>query len=941
MGAGTVTPTEAGMGPSVVGIAASIGAKIRDAAQEAKEEREKAKEKGMEPKKGSLFKSALRNKFNPIKSKKAKAQWSKQFDWNKKSADTAQQVKTPSETGGADGKAKLKEFIAGGFTAIIKDTTAMRAKMDGIQALSSANLEQATRTTGSLTMIKESVDAQTEIRRKALEDAKFARAERRLERTKDSAGVVGTKGPGGSEEQQPGQGGDDGGGGWLDKLLTGLGFADLISNFLPKGGFGAIINKINPFKGPTTKGGKPITGTRPVRPTGGARVTTSGGQALKGASNLKNVRNLPGMKTGILSAIFAAFEFKDRKDQGQTNTQAAIGTTGSTLGGLGGAIAGGKAGAAAGAAIGAAIGAPFAGVGAAPGAAIGATIGGIAGSILGGFGGSWAGGKLADTATGVDKDITKSLGPNESQTSLADQSGGLGSFSEGGIVPLNRGGIVDNPTRTMLFPGDKVIPLNRSAGKNLLEEGSGDLPFKAQAAMILGVSTAFLGKGMGGSAADSVAQEIRKASKGVGIANLTFTSSLGGGQFRALAPDQAAENFMEKLFDKVALFNIKLDGSGGSGGGGNNTTPPGADLTGTGVTREVDLAANTHSDVGFTPNQQFGDRGGRHKGSDIGTSGQKGYYVGMRKKGKVVHNSYQADGAGHWVGIDVGGGVEYRFMHLAHPSPLKVGSEYNGETIGEIGNTGRSFGEHLHFEKLVNGVHVDPKEDAKALLDIGKGLNRQFDPSNNTTVVTAPSSEDPGTSTTPKVEKEASDGMWGPAWLPWNAKKGIDKARKGLTLGGNAFGYEARHANVTDPEMRRMMGLSPLQRSAGGSTPINKIRVKTTGRNKTKSYQRWDGTQWLTGTGADAQKYKSLYDAQQKAGSSLGKVAAPPQKKPAPATRPAASPQQQPQAAAVVMPPTQNVGKKTADASGSFGSSIPSAKTGAGGFADFLYPDLV
>ena len=100
MAAGTSTPTEAGGGKSVLGIAAGIGAKIRDAAEEAKQEREKAQEKGMETKKGSLFKSALGNKFNPVKSNKAKAQWAKQFDWNKKSPDTAQEVKTPSDTGG-------------------------------------------------------------------------------------------------------------------------------------------------------------------------------------------------------------------------------------------------------------------------------------------------------------------------------------------------------------------------------------------------------------------------------------------------------------------------------------------------------------------------------------------------------------------------------------------------------------------------------------------------------------------------------------------------------------------------------------------------------------------------------------------------------------------------------------------------------------------------
>ena len=46
--------------------------------------------------------------------------------------------------------------------------------------------------------------------------------------------------------------------------------------------------------------------------------------------------------------------------------------------------------------------------------------------------------------------------------------------------------------------------------------------------------------------------------------------------------------------------------------------------------------------------------------------------------------------------------------------------------------------------------------------------------------------------------------------------------------------------------------------------PINTVRVKTAGRGGSqKSYQRWDGKQWLTGTGKDAAKYKGLYNNQQ------------------------------------------------------------------------------
>ena len=97
---------------------------------------------------------------------------------------------------------------------------------------------------------------------------------------------------------------------------------------------------------------------------------------------------------GALQAAFAAMEFVDRKNQGQTNAQAGLGAAGSALGGQVGWMAGAKAGAL----LGGAIGAMFGGVGAAPGAAIGAILGGVAG----GFGGASLGGKLADDVSGVN-----------------------------------------------------------------------------------------------------------------------------------------------------------------------------------------------------------------------------------------------------------------------------------------------------------------------------------------------------------------------------------------------------------------------------------------------------------------------------------------------------------------------------------------------------------
>ena len=58
--------------------------------------------------------------------------------------------------------------------------------------------------------------------------------------------------------------------------------------------------------------------------------------------------------------------------------------------------------------------------------------------------------------------------------------------------------------------------------------------------------------------------------------------------------------------------------------------------------------------------------------------------------------------------------------------------------------------------------------------------------------------------------------------------------------------------------------LNATKAKEDAARPINTVRVKTAGRGGSqKSYQRWDGKQWVTGTGKDAAKYKGLYNNQQ------------------------------------------------------------------------------
>jgi hypothetical protein len=97
-------------------------------------------------------------------------------------------------------------------------------------------------------------------------------------------------------------------------------------------------------------------------------------------------------------------------------------------------------------------------------------------------------------------------------------------------------------------------------------------------------------------------------------------------------------------------------------------------------------------------------KGYSHQGQDLAAA--EGTPVVAPRGGIVQHVAYQAEGAGHYVILD-GEGEErdYAFMHLRTGS-IRVAEGQRlrtGQLIGEVGNTGRSFGAHLHFEVWEGG----------------------------------------------------------------------------------------------------------------------------------------------------------------------------------------------------------------------------------------------
>lgn len=96
-----------------------------------------------------------------------------------------------------------------------------------------------------------------------------------------------------------------------------------------------------------------------------------------------------------------------------------------------------------------------------------------------------------------------------------------------------------------------------------------------------------------------------------------------------------------------------------------------------------------------------------HNGFDIGGYGVTGRQIVAADAGEVIlAKSYY--GYGNTVIIDHNNGMVTLYAHLASDS-VSVGQKVaRGQVIGIMGNTGQSSGIHLHFEVIINGVHVNP-----------------------------------------------------------------------------------------------------------------------------------------------------------------------------------------------------------------------------------------
>jgi murein DD-endopeptidase MepM/ murein hydrolase activator NlpD len=114
------------------------------------------------------------------------------------------------------------------------------------------------------------------------------------------------------------------------------------------------------------------------------------------------------------------------------------------------------------------------------------------------------------------------------------------------------------------------------------------------------------------------------------------------------------------------------------------------------------------SEFGWRPNPFGGGGGEGHSGIDLGAP--KGTPIQAARDGVVsyVKNS-GSSGYGYHVVIDHGDGMVTLYGHCSKVYVRSGQTVKQGDVIAAVGSTGRSTGNHLHFEIRINGRAVNPR----------------------------------------------------------------------------------------------------------------------------------------------------------------------------------------------------------------------------------------
>ncbi|MDA8584662.1 DUF5930 domain-containing protein [Rhodobacteraceae bacterium] len=186
---------------------------------------------------------------------------------------------------------------------------------------------------------------------------------------------------------------------------------------------------------------------------------------------------------------------------------------------------------------------------------------------------------------------------------------------------------------------------------------------------------------------DSIIEQVRRSYSGQGGPLTPFTFTSGNGDTTEDPLTKRANEVLEQL-DRVNLFRIVAEK----------------------IPFSFPVKGSYRSTSGFGPRW-----GRKHEGHDW--AGSRGTAIHATADGIVVHAGRQG-GYGNLIKIKHEFGFETRYAHLSKIR-VSVGQRVSrGELIGDMGNTGRSTGTHLHYEVRLGGEAINPMKYIKAARDV-------------------------------------------------------------------------------------------------------------------------------------------------------------------------------------------------------------------------------
>ena len=194
-----------------------------------------------------------------------------------------------------------------------------------------------------------------------------------------------------------------------------------------------------------------------------------------------------------------------------------------------------------------------------------------------------------------------------------------------------------------------------------------------------------------GLSPDDLLSAVRKGYSGTGGPLSPISMSTSGAR---ITPETARANAILQGLDRMNMYRI--------------------------AAFKTPFAMPVNTPVRFTSgfggrNDPFGRGWRRHEGQDL--AGAYGSPILATAEGVVTFAGWES-GYGRLVKIRHEFGIETRYAHLSQIL-VDVGDRVSrGERIGDMGNSGRSTGTHLHYEIRIGGEAINPMTFIKAARDV-------------------------------------------------------------------------------------------------------------------------------------------------------------------------------------------------------------------------------